>query len=344
MSLLIHEYTPKTIDDIIFHKDIYKRLQLMSMDGEIPHIIFHGLAGSGKKTMINIFLRMIYGDSIDNMKNSDFNIMGSGNKLRKETFLHSDNHIVINPSGTNFDRYIVHEIVKTYAETLTISQAQNNNSKFKIIQISNLDNLSHSAQTSLRRMIETNSERCRFIMWCNNLSNVIDPLKSRCVSIRIPKPSYRDLFAFNMHICSLKNKFLSLDEIYKITLKSEQNIKYNLWGLENKFLNLNNKHPIDIVIDTIIEKIMDSENNIENILEIRNNFYKSWITQFEGIHIFNELLKKILEQKNISEICKIHIILNTANIEYNMLRGRRVIIHFDRLIMVIIYLLQKYKF
>jgi DNA gyrase/topoisomerase IV subunit A len=53
---------------------------------------------------------------------------------------------------------------------------------------------------------------------------------------------------------------------------------------------------------------------------------------------------KILEKKNISEICKIHIILNTANIEYNMLRGRRVIIHFDRLVMVIIYLLQKYKY
>jgi DNA polymerase III delta prime subunit len=72
----------------------------MSKDREIPHIIFHGTNGSGKKTMINIFLRMIYGDNIDDLKTAVYNIMGSGNKLRKETFLHSDNHIIINPSGT----------------------------------------------------------------------------------------------------------------------------------------------------------------------------------------------------------------------------------------------------
>jgi len=341
MSLLIHNSSPKTIDDIVFHKDIYERLRIMSKDNEIPHIIFHGSNGSGKKTMINIFLRMIYGDSVDNLKSIDYNIMGSGNKLRKETFLQSDNHIIINPSGTNFDRYIVHEIVKTYAETTTITQAQQKNSVYKTIQISNLDNLSHSAQTSLRRMIETNANRCRFIMWCNNLNNVIDPLKSRCVTIRIPKPDYNDIFAYSMDIANNKNINIDYNKLYKIVNSTEQNIKKNLWELEKHALKINSSKPFENIIKNICDLIIDCD--LEKIDEIRNEFYKTWITQFDGIQIFTEMLNYLVNNNKINEICKIHIIINLANIEYNLLRGRRVIIHFDRLVIVIIDLLLKYN-
>jgi replication factor C subunit 3/5 len=341
MPLLVHSTAPKRIEDIIFHKEIYERLQIMSKDNEIPHIIFHGTDGSGKKTMINIFLRMIYGDNIDNLKTAVYNIMGSGNKLRKETFLHSDNHIIINPSGTNFDRYIVHEIVKTYAETTTITQAQQKNSIFKTIQISNLDNLSHSAQTSLRRMIETNANRCRFMMWCNNLNNVIDPLKSRCVTIRIPKPSESELFAYGMEIASLNKINIKHNKLYKIVNETEQNIKKNLWELEKHSLDLISPKPFEEIIKNICDLVIECD--LDKIDEIRNEFYKTWITQFDGIQIFTEMLKYFVNHKRINEICKIHIILNLANIEYNLLRGRRVIMHFDRLIIVIIDLLFKYN-
>ena len=46
---LIDEHTPKNIDDVVFHKDIYELLKNMAKDESIPHIIFHGKEGTGKK-------------------------------------------------------------------------------------------------------------------------------------------------------------------------------------------------------------------------------------------------------------------------------------------------------
>lgn len=210
MPFLTDEYTPQTEEDIFFHAEIYDRLKKMSTDNSIPHIIFHGPIGAGKKTMINIFLKMIYGDGISKLYTTSYNIAGSGNKTKKETVQNSAHHIIINPTGTNFDRYLVHEIVKGYASSGTIELTQNPNSKFKTIQISNLDKLSHSAQTSLRRMIEINASICRFIMWCDNLSNVIGPLKSRCVCIRVPRPQPSELFSYLTCVSIKKKKIQNL--------------------------------------------------------------------------------------------------------------------------------------
>ena len=206
MPFLIDEFAPKTHNDVYFHKEIYDRLKLMSNDNSIPHIIFHGASGAGKKVMISIFLKMIYGEGISKLYTTAYNIPGSGNKTKKEFVQNSSHHIIINPTSTNFDRYLVHEIVKRYAGSGTIELTKNPNSKFKTIQISNLDRLSHSAQTSLRRMIEVNASICRFIMWCDNLSNVIGPLKSRCVCIRIPRPSKKSMFGYLTYI-ALKKHF-----------------------------------------------------------------------------------------------------------------------------------------
>ena len=49
--LFIDKYNPKSIDECFFHKEILKKLKLISEDKSIPHIIFHGPRGSGKKTI-----------------------------------------------------------------------------------------------------------------------------------------------------------------------------------------------------------------------------------------------------------------------------------------------------
>ena len=53
----IDKYIPKDIESIFFHEDIYKMLHVMSTDSSFPHLLFYGPVGSGKKTMVNIFLQ-----------------------------------------------------------------------------------------------------------------------------------------------------------------------------------------------------------------------------------------------------------------------------------------------
>jgi replication factor C subunit 3/5 len=338
MPFLIDEYAPKTCNDIFFHKDIYKRLKIMSNDNSIPHVIFHGAPGSGKKTTISNFLKMIYGEGISKLYTTAYNIAGSGNKTKKEFVQNSAHHIIINPTSTNFDRYLVHEIVKRYAGSGTIELTKNPNSKFKTIQISNLDRLSHSAQTSLRRMIEVNASICRFIMWCDNLSNVIGPLKSRCVCIRIPRPSKNEMFGYLTYIALKKHFNPDHNVLMSIVKYSECNIRTALWCLQSYILGYDYKTNYNIAIEKMVEMIMYRE--INNIEDIRDIFFNIWITNYEGVKIIRDILRQIIDSDKLSEQCKANIIIRTSEIEYNILRGRREIIHFDSFVLNIMKIIQ----
>lgn len=60
---------------------------------------------------------------------------------------------------------------------------------FKVVVIHELDQLTQSAQASLRRTMETFMPSCRIIANCESLSKVIMPLRSRCLQIRVPAPT-----------------------------------------------------------------------------------------------------------------------------------------------------------
>lgn len=341
MPFLIDEFSPLTHASVFFHRDIYKRLKMMSSDNSIPHVILHGATDAGKKTMISIFLKMIYGDIISKLYTTSYTIAGSGNKTKKEIVKNSAHHIIINPTSTNFDRYLVHEIVKKYASSGTIELTQNPNSKFKTIQISNLDRLSHSAQTSLRRMIEVNASICRFIMWCDNLSNVIGPLKSRCVCIRVPRPSPGEMFAYLTYISYKKKVSTNIKILADIVKYSECNIKTALWCLQLHILGYDYKTNYNVAIDKIVKMILLC--NIHMIEEIRDTFFNIWITNYEGVKIVRDVLKQIINSTELSEQCRANIVIRTSEIEYNILRGRREIIHFDSFVVSVMKLIKDFN-
>ena len=87
---------------------------------------------------------------------------------------------------------------------------------FKSVMINNLDNLSYYAQTSLRRTMEKYSGTCRFIMWCKSLSKVIEPLKSRCLMVRVPLPTDIMITSIILKVASKANIKLKGSDIIDI--------------------------------------------------------------------------------------------------------------------------------
>ena len=55
--------------------------------------------------------------------------------------------------------------------------------------LNEVDRLSKEAQHSLRRTMEKYSATTRLIMVCDNISKIIDALRSRCLGVRVPAPS-----------------------------------------------------------------------------------------------------------------------------------------------------------
>jgi len=97
-------------------------------------------------------------------------------------------HLEVTPSeADNYDRVIVQKLIKEVAGSQQLDKTQQK--AFKVVVIHELDQLSHSAQASLRRTMETYMPTCRIIANCESLSKVIMPLKSRCLQIRVPAPT-----------------------------------------------------------------------------------------------------------------------------------------------------------
>ena len=114
IMFFIDKYIPKNEEELIFHKNIYNILKIMSEDDSIPHIIFHGSSGTGKKTTVQLFMKLLFGDSIMNYKKLPYNISGSDNTITVEEFEQSFHHIFIEPKGNNHDRYLIHDVIKLY--------------------------------------------------------------------------------------------------------------------------------------------------------------------------------------------------------------------------------------
>ena len=308
-----------------FHKEILEKLLTISQDDGMPHIIFYGNPGSGKKTLINLFLELIFDNSVYNLDDSKYTVVSSGNIENEVIVKQSDHHIIIEPNNNNFDRYLIQDIVKEYARRypLCIFEKSRN---FKMVQINNLDNLSYYAQTSLRRTIEKYSKTCRFIMWCYSLSKVIEPLRSRCLCIHVPTQSQEDLVKWTFNIASLESINLNFGTLTNIIESSNGNLKNILWKLDmykycGKTTNCYQKALVNLINEIMIG---------HNIEVIRDYVYKMMITNISSNIIIKDILNIILIKINNYPKDKILKIIDFASIfEYRLSKGRRDIIHIE---------------
>jgi replication factor C subunit 3/5 len=335
---LIDEYRPKNINEIFFHKELYNLLKIMCTDNSIPHLILYGAEGSGKKTLINIFLEMLFDESVHKLRDTTYKVTGSGNKSTEEVIKQSNYHIVIEPKNNNSDRYLIHDIVKEYAKRQSLGIFKTNRN-FKLVLINNLDNVSYYAQTALRRTMEQYNDKCRFIMWCKSLSKVIKPLQSRCICLSVPCPSDTELFKYLMKVSFLEHIPLTLDESYNIISNANGNIKRVMWELQFMQFGYSIRTSYDETIDEIVKLIISGK--IEDFKYIRMFFHKLTITNIDGITILRDVIDKLCITDKLSDDVKQQIVYIGSRTDYKMIKGRREIIQFDDFVMSVLDLLPK---
>lgn len=336
----IDKYAPTSIKNAYFHKDLLKMLQVMSKDESIPHIIFYGPEGSGKKTIIKLLLEILYDKDVNKTNDAIYKVVGSGSTSVDVPVKQSNYHIVIEPNNTNFDRYLIQDVVKEYAKRVPLD-IFTTKKIFKTVLINSVDRLSYYAQTSLRRTMEKNSNRCRFIMWCKSLSKVIEPLRSRCLCIRVSSPSYSDLFARIYEISVMENIKLDLTEYTTLINNANGNIKKALWLLELAGQNKQNTHTTyDETIVSIIKLIKTGDMHV--ISKIREFLYNIMITNIDGTRIIKDIVIRLCNDK-IPNICVYNIIESAGKFEHNLIRGRREIIHLESFINSVMKILHDYN-
>lgn len=327
-------------DDFIIHKEELNILKKMSEDESIPHLIFYGPEGSGKKTIVNKFLSLIYDETVNKTNDSVYKVSGSGNTTTEVVIKQSNYHIIIEPNNNNFDKYLVQDVVKEYAKKVPLN-VFGKNKTFKMVFINNIDNMSYYAQTSLRRTMEKFSGNCRFIMLCRSLSRVIDPLRSRCYCFRIKAPTNDQMFELLVHTHAKESVKMLSKDYNEIILRANGNIKKALWLIQMKKYKI----PFDTSYDKSINKITNLllTGVSSNELEIKNHVYNIMITNINGTKIIKDIVNSILASKDINEKYKLGIAEVAAKYEHNMIRGRREIIHIEAFLFGVMAIINNLK-
>jgi len=338
---LIDKYRPTKIKDAYFHKDLLHTLEIISKNNNMPHIIFYGPIGSGKRTIINMFLEMIYDEGVHDTKDTLYQIVSSGNKKTDVKVKQSNYHIVIEPQNNNFDKYLIQNIVKEYAKRQSFGIFKTNK-PHRVVLINNIDNMSYYAQTSLRRTMEIYSDKCRFIMWCKSLSRVIAPLRnSRCIAMRIPAPSNDELFKYAFQIAYKEKINLTLKQYNEIIALSSGNIKKTLWYLQFAKYGYNTETNYIQTIKKLIDLIMQAK--LENVQIIRNMLYSVMITNYDETTILRDVIEELCLHPDLSEKIKYEIVKCGGKVDYHMVKGRRQMLQFDAFIISTIKIINDEK-
>ena len=155
-SLWVEKYRPSKLDDYVGNEHLKNKVSGYIQNEDIPHLLFFGKAGTGKTTLAKLIVSSI---------ECDFMIINASDENNVET---------------------VRNKVKNFASSMGFK-------KYKIIILDEFDYMTPQAQAILRNLMETFSRHCRFILTCNYIEKIIEPIQSRCQTFQITPPTKKDV-------------------------------------------------------------------------------------------------------------------------------------------------------
>jgi DNA polymerase III delta prime subunit len=155
-TLWVEKYRPDTLEGYVGNQSIVEKVKVYLQNGDVPHLLLFGSAGTGKTTLAKLIAN-----------NIDCDLM------------------YVNASDEN-NVDTVRDKIKSFASTIGFRQ-------WKLIILDEADFLTPNAQAALRNLMETFSKTTRFILTCNYVEKIIDPIQSRCQVFAITPPSKKDV-------------------------------------------------------------------------------------------------------------------------------------------------------
>jgi replication factor C small subunit len=170
----IEKYRPKTLGEVVDQRETIDGIKaLLKTPATMPHFLFAGPPGTGKSTVALCVARQLMGENF--------------RKLVLELNASDERGIGV-----------VRERIKGFSQ---IIQTTPSGVQFGLVILDESDEMTKDAQTALRRIMETASRTCRFILICNYQSGIIEPIQSRCSVFRFKQLDETDASKYLNRIC-----------------------------------------------------------------------------------------------------------------------------------------------
>ena len=221
-TLWVEKYRPSTLDSYIGNKHLRSKVKLYIESGDLPHLLLYGRAGTGKTTLAKLLVNNIDCD-----------------------------YLYINASDENSVE-VVRDKVKNFASTLGFQD-------MKVIILDECDYITPNAQAALRNLMETFSKHCRFILTCNFVERIIDPIQSRCQSFQIIPPDRKEVAVHLGNILTKESVDFDINDIVTIVNGGYPDIR--------RVINASQRQVVDSKL--VIDEAMSVQNDYKlEVLEI----------------------------------------------------------------------------
>lgn len=296
-QIWVDKYRPKTFNQIIGQDSFVKRVKAFVDSKNLPHMLFAGAPGTGKTTTALVVARELYGEDA----------------LR-------GNFLELNASDDRGIDVIRNEI-KEFAKLKSLADIP-----YKIVVLDEADSLTKEAQQALRRTMEKYSATCRFILACNEISKIIDPIQSRCVIFKFKGLDEKALQEVLEHI--EKEEKVTFDkDAKKMLLELSQGDLRKLINTMQAAASVDKK-----INASVIEEIMDFVNpkEVKTMIEhaMKGDFHKARDEMIRlrsqrglsALEIIKEIYRQIIEIK-IDPKAKVKLVDKIATVEFRIVEG-----------------------
>jgi replication factor C small subunit len=244
-KLYVEKYRSKVLDEYVGNETLKQVIAKYIEQNDIQNLLLYGPPGTGKTTLAKLLINNINCD-----------------------------HLYINASD---ERGIetIREKVQGFASTASFKP-------LKVIILDEADFITIQGQAALRNVIETYSMSTRFILTCNFIERIIDPLQSRCQVLKIVPPSKGEVAKHVVTVLEKENTEYDLDSIKVVVNQFYPDLR--------KILNTCqlSTHNGKLVLD---KSVLIASNYIDKVItELTKPTLTSWKT-----------IKQIIADSNISE-------------------------------------------
>ena len=221
-SLLVEKYRPNVLENYVGNKNIKSVISKYLEQNDIQNFVFYGPAGTGKTTLAKLIV---------NNLDCDYIYINASDERGIET---------------------IRDKVNGFASVASFKP-------LKVVILDEADFLTIQAQASLRNIIETFSRTTRFILTCNYVERIIDPLQSRCQVLKVVPPTKK------------------IAALHLLKILDQENIKHT----DEDIINIVNQFYPDLrkCINTIQANTVDSQLKLDKSVLFSSNYVDKVISE-----------------------------------------------------------------